>query len=61
MQEKLFKLVVRNAMENVHHQIQKKYIHAKVQKLQVFTVVSGCYDTPQILISDFINFRENQE
>ena len=26
-----------------------------------FTVASRCYGTPQILISDFINFRENQE
>ena len=25
------------------------------------TDVSRCYDTPQILISDFTNFRENQQ
>ena len=28
---------------------------------KVCTVASGCYGTPQILISHLINFRENQE
>ena len=35
---------------------QKVYI-----ALGIATDASGCYDTPQILISDFINFRENQQ
>ena len=30
-------------------------------KVNEDTVASGCYGTPQILISHFINFRENQE
>ena len=43
-------------------QILNVYLGSTLRSMEeVSTDARSCYHTPQILISDFINFRENQE